>query len=517
MKEAFITAGSVAALLGFAALYGHNGSHRARRAIQIDNVEMIDEVSTIDTFDDWDNMTEGNWIQMQLDLGIPQEKVLKMELAEDVQGKASLNRFRAKDVIGLHDQMVDAHAARMGGALSNFVNDAGIQRGRDDPAAADVDHYAGLARTHPKMEAFLSEFNYREDGTNLFRTGKAQVWFLFPAAVPLFTAKSGHLGKYKEYWNMLMTFKNALPKSGVQIKLSIGIWARGAVFSPRGATYNSRFPWGRIARYYARPRMTTAQPFIIPTIQSVMQWTGRFGTSSASAGSNCYVMWFHQDFAADAANLLIPDQFQKLRELNEACTVLHTFVGVDEYDANVARYAAMLLPGLQTHTMKDEDFSGVFYAKTMSDLNAGAYLRSVFKYMTIVENRAGCRCADEAYVPPATEPSITLLAPTEGPTGAGSVESTDGPGADYDEGTEPAVLEATGQQTADEGTGAPTMRGLLDDAPGSAPKVPEIDSCCGHDSFTGTPYDSELRTCCENGQARAWNSDGMDPCMTFGF
>lgn len=517
MKEIAITAGSIAAILGFAALYGQNSSSRARREIFIDNVgdELVDELGAIsDMGSDWDNMTEGNWIQMQLDLGIKKEHVLKMELSEDVSTKASLNRFRAKDIISLHDDMVAAHEFRMGTKVTEFVEDAAISRGRDDPNGDEVDHFAGLARTHPKIETMLNEFGFNEDGMNLFRNGKTQLWFLFPAAVPLFTMRAGHLGKYKQYWNMLLNFKNALPKTGSAVKMSIGIWARGAVFSPRGASYNARFPWGRIARYYQRPRMTTAQPFIVPTINSVMQWVGRFGASSASAGSNCFVMWYHQDFAADAANLLIPDQFQKLRELNNACTVLHTFVGVDEYDPAVMRYAALLLPGLQTNVMKDEDFSGVFFAKTLDDLNSGAYLRAVFKYMTVVENRGGCRCAEAGFTNPPTEPSITLLAPTEGAT-ASSVEGTDGP--EYDEGTEPPVIDATGQMVADEGTGAPTMRGILDDAPGGAPKVPEIDSCCGHDIFTGTPYDSELRTCCEDGNAKPWSADGLDPCMSFGF
>jgi hypothetical protein len=49
------------------------------------------------------------------------------------------------------------------------------------------------------------------------------------------------------------------------------------------------------------------------------------------------------------------------------------------------------------------------------------------------------------------------------------------------------------------------------------PKVPEIDSCCGHDIFTGIPYDSELRTCCEDGSAASFSEGGGDPCMSVGF
>ena len=60
--------------------------------------------------------------------------------------------------------------------------------------------------------------------------------------------------------------------------------------------------------------------------------------------------------------------------------------------------------------------------------------------------------------------------------------------------------------TAMEGlqTEAPTgmdrdlLLGIGEEAEG--PKIPEIDSCCGHDMWTSIPFDSELRTCCSNGK-----------------
>jgi hypothetical protein len=50
-----------------------------------------------------------------------------------------------------------------------------------------------------------------------------------------------------------------------------------------------------------------------------------------------------------------------------------------------------------------------------------------------------------------------------------------------------------------------------------AASVPEIDSCCGHDVYSGIPYDSELRTCCEDGSAASFSDAGGDPCMSVGF
>ena len=56
------------------------------------------------------------------------------------------------------------------------------------------------------------------------------------------------------------------------------------------------------------------------------------------------------------------------------------------------------------------------------------------------------------------------------------------------------------------------MRGIIGSDMTEAPKVPEIDSCCGHDKFSGMPYDSELRTCCIDGTLRMFEEDGADPC-----
>ena len=44
-------------------------------------------------------------------------------------------------------------------------------------------------------------------------------------------------------------------------------------------------------------------------------------------------------------------------------------------------------------------------------------------------------------------------------------------------------------------------------------KIPEIDSCCGHNAFTATPFDSELKTCCEDAVVKPWGAEGNDPCV----
>ena len=53
----------------------------------------------------------------------------------------------------------------------------------------------------------------------------------------------------------------------------------------------------------------------------------------------------------------------------------------------------------------------------------------------------------------------------------------------------------------------------ITEKPDKVLKLPEIDSCCGHNGFTATPFDSELRTCCEDSVVRTWGDEGTDPCV----
>lgn len=239
----------------------------------------------------------------------------------------------------------------------------------------------------------------------------------------------------------------------------------------------------------------------------------RFGASSPAAGQDCFTFWFHQDFAADADQLLIPEQFAKLDEIYSMCTVVHIFVGHEPYDKDIMSYASALMPGLQSKVAKDPDMSGVFFAKELADLGQSEFVQAVYKYVTLVKSRASCRLYEDGFIPhPPVEPSegslgislapgeMTTEFPTEQPTAASLLTVTQPPPTDG--------FRGVGFETV-----APTVGDAMEYAGATvAPRVPEVDSCCGHDMFSGVPYDSELRTCCEDGTPRQFVNDGTDPC-----
>ena len=72
---------------------------------------------------------------------------------------------------------------------------------------------------------------------------------------------------------------------------------------------------------------------------------------SFDSGFNCvkypHFLWFHQDFAVDAAKLLEPDNFQVMEDLYSACTVINIYVGFDDKNPKVMDYRRGLI-----HTQK---------------------------------------------------------------------------------------------------------------------------------------------------------------------
>jgi len=598
MREILQSGLSAAALLGVASVYKYSKNQsRARRDIGLPpdspeplNPENFDykdfseeEEDKLTTFqheeldagisdDIGTNITESEWLNLQLDLGMQESEIIPFELSSSAESKqagmyagmeyipeggpnggggsplrngggrrknnqANIKRFKLRDIPQLHEKMIQTFHYRKDQLLKMFLSDTGIKAAEKYPVVQAFDkgytgetdtshHHRGFNDTNPAIQKFLDEFGYKSDGSNLFKEGQYQFWFLLPAAVPLFTDDAnGHVLEYKGYWKFITSFAKAFDfrkKGG--LRLSIGLYHKGAVYSPRGAIYRpGRFPWSRVAAYYARPRATTSMPFIIPTANTLLNWLPRFGASSPSAGQDCFTFWFHQDFAADADQLLIPEQFAKLDEVYAMCTVMHIFVGHDQYDPVIQAYASALMPGYQTKVAKDPDFSGIFFAKHLSDLGTPEFVQAVFKYITLVKSRVACRLHDKGYVSSGVPDEGTMVGGTFEP---GTDVPTVSPGDEFTVDPDSLLtipVEPTGVEGFRGINGFYTVAPTVGDGDRyrfqgyatvhSTIKLPEIDSCCGHGIFTGTPYDSELRTCCDDGKPRAFSDDGSDPCQ----
>jgi hypothetical protein len=221
--------------------------------------------------------------------------------------------------------------------------------------------------------------------------------------------------------------------------------------------------------------------------------------ATPSADKDCFTVWVHQEVGADLNQLLLPETQELLGDLNRLCTIMNVFVGYVKYDSVIQRYASALDPGLQVKAPLDNDFSGVWSDQDYATLASQDFLESLWKYMAVIKARAGCRCADNVYVAETTDSPPTGL--------AGDLTANAA--------TESSLLTTAIDDDFDrELTVAPTLGGVLE-AFTSETRVSVLDSCCGADFFQSTAYDSELKTCCETGVVRSWNSDGSDPCPLF--
>lgn len=222
----------------------------------------------------------------------------------------------------------------------------------------------------------------------------------------------------------------------------------------------------------------------------------RYGVSTATAGDNCVLFWFFQDVPSDIDDFQIPEDFEMIEELHSICTLIPIIVGPKANSPDWKNFVANILPGSRTKYAKDADYTGAYYANSFADLNDDALFEHMNKYQCLVENRATCRMVADAWAPPASGD------PTGEPTmGFRGVE------ADYE--ATPGSVE---DKDEPEGTDGPATTG----AAGTTAKVPEIDSCCGHNGFSAIPFDSEMKTCCEDGTVRAYEFEGDDPCIGFG-
>jgi len=250
-----------------------------------------------------------------------------------------------------------------------------------------------------------------------------------------------------------------------------------------------------MGRYYKKPAMNAAQPRLFASLRSLLTYLPRYGVATPTAGDNCVLIWFFQDIPRDINDFMVPEEFEMINELHSMCTVIPVLVGPNTGGKDWQSFAANIMPGLQAKYAKDPDYNGVFQVDSFSGLLNDDLHTHINNYICLMENRATCRTFSDAWQPPASDDSTGE--PTEGFRGLEE---------DYDvPASMPSGTDIAGTTVSEATTEATTA------------KVPEIDSCCGHNGPSATPFDSELRTCCEDGQVRAYEYEGDDPCLASEF
>lgn len=493
------------AVVGF---IGFNSSpNRSRRdlsaVVQDADYELaVDDFEAPDFVDEWeDNNSTDLWKQFNADLGIElseDDVQMKQEAPGGRRGgkRPNFNKFRESQLKAMIKPMQEEFVKRQD-ALSFYNEISGIKMGKRDPsdfgtAMDDEGDYAGYDKTAPIVNQFLSAFNCQADGSSNFRNGaKTNVWIVVPEAVPLWSEEGNHISDWSNYWQFLLKFASGWPTKQREFRFSLGVYGSSASFTPRGYRFRENTPWGRMQRYYKKPRMSAARPKLFSSIRSTLTYLPRYGVSTSTAGDNCVLFWFFQDVPRDLNDFMVPEEFEMINELHSVCTVIPVVVAPDADSDQWKAFVANFMPGLRKKYAKDPDFNGAFHVKSFAGLVDDDFHAHINNYLCLVENRATCRIYADAW----KEPSYDE--PTGDPT-----EGFRGLEDDYDSTDAPAGTDAAATTASDGTTMEPTTK-----------KDPEIDSCCGHNGPSATPFDSELKTCCEDGSVKSYEFEGDDPCL----
>lgn len=500
------------AVIGLIGVRYQGGNGRARRAVPEEAVELetdyelevdgfIEDPNFVDEWLDESENATASWMAFNADLGVTLEEEDVTEKARKKR-KKKLNWAKLKEssLPDLDEKMKTEYAAREE-KLKFFNQISGVAYGRVNEID-DMGDYLGYGKTAPVINQFLDAFNCQGNGKGLWRSGgKTNIWALFPQSVPLFTGADDHITDWGYYWKFFMKIAAGWPTNSRDLRFSMGTYGSSASFTPRGYKYRKNVPWSRMQRYYKKPKMQASQPRFFNTLRSTLTYLPRYGVSTATAGDNCVLFWFFQDIPSDIEDFMIPEEFAMVEELHSVCTLIPIVVGPNSNSNEWRNFMANVIPGLRTKYSKDPDYTGAFHVSSLKELMDPALLEHVNNFQCLVENRATCRTVENAYIPVASE------SPT-----AEATMNLRGIEEDYDP-TAAAAAEAVAEATDAPGTeGTAGTEGVA-----TTQKVPEIDSCCGHDGFSGTPFDSELKTCCEDGQVRAYEFEGDDPCLSAEF
>lgn len=412
-------------------------------------------------------------------------------------------KIKADSIADLAPQMAKAMADREQG-METFHQIAGSTFAHGDPSYAGSEsdeeyNFPGMSRTAPAVQKFLDEFACSAGDFWSSGNDDISLWFMLPTTIPLFGADP--VGDYDAYVDFIGNVASKSFPTGAQnknFKYAVGQYSNWVKFGPQKKFKNAA-DLNAAQNKYKKPLLSAAQPTFFKALKNAQSQIDR-KPSSAAVGDNCVLVWFFHDVPRDLDDFMDPDNIDALNDMHDTCTIIPFFVAPSTVTNKSmwTKLGAQIIPGRQLQYGKDADYDGIFYASSMDDLrNNGQLLEHFNNYLCMLKNRCLCRINNDGYVFPASPQAPTTgFTTTEGTAAFREVAD------DYDdvETTAGTTTEGT-TTTAFERTRGPTM------------KTPEIDSCCGHQQYGGTPYDSELKTCCDDAVPRAYLDDGSDPCF----
>ena len=550
VREAIVSAATLAGLIGLACFYGNqpDSPNRVARAAddidleQFDLNDFNDAVFAEDFLDGDVNMFQGaggakkqipqvkNCMKNPKCIERAQESVKKW--ASSAQSYISANPARllkpinsgyeeAENDFGFCTPNDDAVACDGASAdpLATYKSQENSDPKAQISASADVqaliDSYADSSAMSDALSA-ISAAGPR-DQNNAFRARAAKVFLVIPNGVPV-NMPDAYQNKFGNYWRWFKQFNSkyiGIASQGGINRVNMHMWflrqdknLKTIMRVP--AKTSNKFPWRRFDNIMLPNQNTAAQPKLSGTFQALWDMVDSKGMSADPAqGQDCFTLWFHQYIPADVLDLS-DSLFQEetMANLEKACTIIHVWVGAqvlegDDSTAKVIQYVQGLLQPEQLKTTSSDSQLRRYYF--ISDLDAlmseeGAALADkIYNDIAIERSRATCLFAEAA-----TDLGAVFEANTERYDEYYSYGEDATTTNSYDLAT--SAFEAY-DVTYDADDAVETSAAAYDalETTAGEPGIPDF-KCCGI-GFGAKKYDANVEACCEDGSVAGSEAD----------
>jgi len=554
VREAIISAATLAGLVGLACYYGGNTDAPNRVARAADQFDLVDfdanDVNDAVFAEDFD--IDVSMFQDQGERAggakkqIPQVKNCMKNAKCTAQAQSSVKTWASSA-----QSYITANPARLlkpiNSGYEEAENDFGFCTPNDDAVACDggsedpLAHYKANDNSSPKtqlssnadVQALIDSYadstamqdalsamsaDKPRDANNAFQARAAKVFLVIPNGVPVSMPES-YAFRFGNYWRWFKAFNTkyigVASKEGAN-RVNMHMWflrqdknLKSIMKTP--AKTSNKFPWRRFDNIMLPNQNTAAQPKLAETFQALWDVIDSKGMASDPAqGQDCFTMWFHHYIPADVLDLS-DSLFQEetMQPLEKACSIIHVWVGAqalegDSSTAKVIQYVQGLLqPEQLASTSADTNLRRYYYVSNLENLmgdEGNALMDKVYNDIAIERSRATCLFAQAgndlgAVFEAANERYDEYYSYGDATTTNAYGLATSAMDIAYDVTYESEDYAAS--TTASDYAGETTTAG--------EPSIPDY-RCCGI-GFAAKKYDSNAEACCEDGSVAASEAD----------
>jgi hypothetical protein len=567
VREAIISAATLAGLVGLACYYGGNTdslNRVARAADQLDFIDFnVDEVNDAIFAEDFEiDMDDVSMFQEPGDSRaggakkqIPGVKNCMKNAKCIARAQASVRKWASSS-----QGYITANPARLlkpiNSGWAEAENDFGFCTPNDDAVPCDgasedpLAQYKATENTSPKtqltanpsVQAIIdshAESQAMQDAldrmtatgskqnNNAFKNRAAKVFLVIPNGIPV-SMPTTYGYRFGNYWRWFKAFntkyigigagKNSAPRVNMHMWFLRQDKVLKSIMKTPAKTSN-KFPWRRFDSIMLPNQNTAAQPKLAGTFEALWETIDNKGMSSdAPAGQDCFTIWFHQYIPADVLDLS-DSLFQEetMAQLEKACTIIHVWVGAQELGdaatSKVIQYVQGLMqPEQLTSTSADVHLRRYYYVKNLEQLGkeeGQALMDKIYNDIAIERSRATCLFAqggtDLGAVFEANQERYDEYYTYGDATTTASYDFATSAGAETTADLYDVTYAAEEVYDYAEST---TAAGTTDYGFTTTTEEPAIPDwrCCGI-GFSAKKYDANVQACCEDGSVAATEAD----------